>query len=160
MPTPATRRLMVRWVPFVVVLVAVTVVSLSSSVTQWWAVQSTPGTSSLPTAADGVLRARSNSANADVHTVLWFVAAVALVWAMRSHGRRRLMTAAVALWLYSGVLEAGQRWVPTRSSEWIDVVGNGLGIAAGLAVGCSALVASRRLQRTREPGWIAPRSSS
>ena len=161
MPTPAMRRSTQRWAPFVVVLVAVTVVSLSSSVTQWWAVQSTPATSSLPAAADGVLQARSNPSNADVHAVLWFVAALALVWAMRPYGWLRLMAAAVALWAYTGLLEVGQRWVPTRTSQWIDVVGNGLGIVAGLAVGCSVLVATRRHQRRRgTSGHVAPTTAA
>ena len=151
MPTPATRRLMVRWVPFVVVVVVNTVVSLSSPVTQWWAVQSTPATSSLPAVADGVLQARANSTNADVHMVLWFVAALALVWAMRSLRWRRLAIAAAALWAYTGLLEVGQRWVPTRTSQWIDVVGNGLGIIAGLAVGCTAIAAWRRFGRSESP---------
>jgi hypothetical protein len=44
----------------------------SSSVTRWWAVESTTGTSNRPAAADGVLQARSN---ADVHTMVWSVAA-------------------------------------------------------------------------------------
>jgi hypothetical protein len=134
-------------VPFVVALVAVTVVTLSSSVAQWWTVQSTPATSDLPAAADGVLRARSTTSNADVHTVLWSVAAVALVWAMRSSGWRRLAAAAGALWAYTCVLEVGQRWVPTRTSQWIDVAGNAAGIVVGLAVGCSALAVYRRVQR-------------
>jgi len=76
-----------------------------------------------------------SSSNADVHIVLWFVAALALVWAMRSHGWARLATAAVALWAYTGLLEVGQHWVPMRTPQWIDVVGNGLGIVAGVAVG-------------------------
>jgi len=135
MPTSATRSLLVRWVPFVVVVVAITVVSLSSSVAQWWAIQGTPGTSRLPAAVDPVLQARPNSSDADVHLVLWFVATLALVWAMRPHGWLRLTTATVAPLAYTGLLEVGNQRVPTRSPQWIDVVGNGLGIVAGLAVG-------------------------
>ena len=163
MPTLAMRRSMALWLPFVVAVVVITAVSLSSSVTQWWDVQSSPGTSSLPAAADGVLQARSNSSNADVHTVLWFVAALALVWAMRPVRWRSLTAAAVALWAYTGLLEVAQRWVPTRTSQWIDLVGNGLGIVAGLAVGCTALVrrdgfaagAPRDMSRHRRPDLAA-----
>jgi VanZ family protein len=150
MPLRVTRHAIGRWLPFVVlvaVVVAITVISLSSSVTQWWDVQSTPATSSLPTAADPVLRARSDSANADVHVVLWFVAGLALVCAMRPDGWRRLAVAAGVLWAYSALLEIAQRWVPERTSQWIDVVGNGIGIAAGLAVGCAAVGISAHLRR-------------
>ena len=151
MATSVLRRTIVRWAPFAIVVVAITVISLSSSVTQWWAVQSTPGTTSLPEVADPVLRARSNSANADVHTALWFVAGLTLVWAMQPHGRRRLALAALALWAYTGLLEIAQRWVPTRSSQWIDLVGNGLGIAAGLVVGSAAIVVWRRVRGPAAP---------
>lgn len=140
---------MLRWAPLVVVLVAVTALSLSSSVGHWWTVQSTPGSSRLPGAVDEVLQARSNSSDADVHVVLWFVAVVALVWAMRSAGWSRLLIVAVALWLYSGVLELGQRWVPARSSQWIDLVGNAVGIFVGLTVGCCGLAVFRRFGRSR-----------
>ena len=145
------RGSIVRWAPFVVVVVAITVVSLSSSVTQWWDVQSAPGTSSLPDAADQVLQARPDSSDADVHTVLWFAAALALVWAMRPHGWRRLVAAAAALWVYTGLLEVAQRWVPSRTAQWIDLVGNGLGIVAGLAVGCVAIAVWRRARGRAEP---------
>ena len=156
MPRRVTRQAIVRWVPVAVlvgVVLAITMISLSSSVTQWWDVQSTPATSSLPTAADPVLRARPDSANADVHVVLWFVAGLALAWAMRPYGWRRLEWWREALWAYSGLLEVAQRWVPERTSQWIDLVGNGVGIAAGLAVGCVAVVISsqwRRLRRSRQ----------
>ena len=78
------------------------------------------------------------------------------------------MLAAAALWAYTGLLEVGQRWVPTRTSQWIDVVGNGLGIVAGLAVGCSALVVFRRAtsrdasatRRVRAPGDRASSGTS
>ena len=152
MSSQATRRTTVRWLPFAVVVVFNTAVSLSTSVTQWWAVESTPATTRLPAAADGVLEARSNSSNADVHTVLWFLAAVALVWAMRSHSRRSLAAAAAAaaaLLAYTVVLEIAQRLVPTRTSQWLDVVGNGLGIAVGLAVGCASLTALGSFRRGR-----------
>ena len=150
MPLRVTRHNVGRWLPFVVLVVvaaAITVISLSSSVTQWWDVQSTPATSSLPTAVDPVLRARPDSANADVHLVLWFVAALALVWAMRPDGWRRLAVGAGVLWAYSGLLEVAQRSVPERTSQWIDLVGNGIGIAAGVAVGCAAVRISVQLRR-------------
>ena len=63
--------------------------------------QSTPVTSSLPAAVGPVLQARANSSNADVRSVLWFVTALALVWAMRNQGWLRLLAAAVALWVTS-----------------------------------------------------------
>jgi VanZ family protein len=144
-----TRRAIGRRLPFVVlaaVVVAITVISLSSSVTQWWDVQSSPASSRLPTAADPVLRARPDSANADVHVVLWFVASLALVWAMRPYGRNRLAVAAGVLWAYSGLLEVAQRWAPERTSQWIDLVGNGIGIAAGVAVGCAVVWISQQLR--------------
>ena len=154
MPLRVTRRSIGRWVPVVVlvaVVVAITAISLSSSVTQWWDVQSTPATSSLPTAADPVLRARPDSANAYVHVVLWFVAGVALVWAMRPYGWRRLAVAAGSLWAYSGLLEIAQRWVPERTSQWIDLVGNAIGIAGGLAAGYAVVGISTRLRRRHAP---------
>ena len=142
---------MLRWLPFAVVVEVITAVSLSSWVTQWWAAQSSPVSSGLPGAADSVLRARTSSSNADVHTVLWFVAALALVWAMRSYGLARLVAASVALWVYTVAVEVTQRWVPTRTAQWIDVVGNGLGIFAGVAVG----VAIRSLWPWGESGALA-----
>ena len=150
MPLRVTRHNVGRWLPIVVLVAvvgAITVISLSSSVTQWWDVQSTPATSSLPTAVDPVLRARSDAANADVHLVLWFVAALALVWAMQPCGWRRLAVAAGVLWAYSGLLEVAQRSVPERTSQWIDLAGNGIGIAAGVAVGCAAVRISVQLRR-------------
>ncbi len=150
MPLRVTRHNVGRWLPIVVLVAvvgAITVISLSSSVTQWWDVQSTPATSSLPTAADPVLRARPDAANADVHLVLWFVAALALVWAMRPDGWRRLAVAAGVLWAYSGLLEVAQRSVPERTSQWIDLAGNGIGIAAGVAVGCAAVGINVYLRR-------------
>jgi VanZ family protein len=102
-----------------------------------------------------VLEARANSSNADVHLVLWSVAALAMVWAIRPHSSRRLMAPALALWLYTGLLEVAQRWVPTRTSQWIDVAGNGLGIVAGLAVGYGALTAVRWFRRPVGPSPAA-----
>jgi VanZ family protein len=165
MTTPATRHTLVRWLPFVVAVVAVTAVSWSSSVMQWWDVQSSPATSSLPSAANSVLESRANSSNADVHVALWFVATLALVWAMRHRPWRALVVAAIALWAYTGVVEVGQRWVSDRTSQWIDVVGNGLGIVTGLAVGCGAIAAWRRVRgsalqpgETQNPGGVQKRS--
>ena len=84
--------------------------------------------------------------------MLWFAAALALVWAMRSNSGRTLVLAAAGLWAYTVVLEVAQRWVPTRTSQWIDVVGSGLGIVAGIAVGCASLAAWRFSRRGQALG--------
>jgi VanZ family protein len=153
MAFPATARPIVRWLPFAVAVVAITFVSLSSSVMRWWDVQSSPETSILPGAANPVLQSRSGTGDADVHVLMWFVATLALVWAMRRHPWRRLLAAALVLWLCTGVLEIAQRWVSARTSQWIDFLGNGVGIVAGLLVGFGGLAVWRRFRgRAPHPG--------
>jgi VanZ family protein len=139
------------WGPFALVVVVNTMITLSTRVMRWWRHESSPSTTPLPSAAGPMLRAREGASDADVHVLLWFVAAFALAWALRRTSARTIVCAGLALWAYTGVLEFCQRWVPARTSSWADLVGNGIGVAIGLSVGTVAFHlldrrAARRVQ--------------
>ena len=112
----------------------------------------------MPDAADGILRARTNSSDADVHSVLWFLAAAALVLGARHLRGGWLFPAVVSVWAYSGLLEVGQRWVPERTPQWVDFLANGLGIAVGVVVGVGvrAVLARSAASQVGAPGLSSP----
>jgi len=62
-------------------------------------------------------------------------------------GRRRIAGIAVALVAFGGFIEVVQAFVPGRSSEWADLLADGVGIAVGLAV----LEAVQRLRGSAAP---------
>ena len=134
------------------------VVALSTGVMTWWDGASDPDRRSLPDPVRSALESRRSVGDADVHVVLWFVAAALLVFAL---GRRpwRVMVAALGgLWAYAAVLEFCQRWVDARTPSWLDLIGNTIGLAAGaLAAGVwlwlrrPSLPTSPMLDVVREP---------
>ena len=67
-----------------------------------------------------------------------------------------VVLAGPALWADTGLLEIGQRWVPWGTSQWIDVVGNAIGISLGLTVG---LMAFRFIAHRHNPAAVVPNVS-
>ena len=138
-----------------VVVIVNTMITLSTRVMVWWSHESHPETTQLPAAADRVLRARTGTADADVHVVLWSVAALALAWALRRATLRSVALAGAALWAFTGVLEYCQ-WVPGRTSSWIDFAGNAVGITIGLAFGLRLFrLIARRAVGAQSNGIVA-----
>lgn len=59
-------------------------------------------------------------------------------------GLRRTVQIAAGLLLYGGFIELVQTQLPTRSADWADIVADGLGVAAGLALAAWLRRALRR----------------
>ena len=91
------------------------------------AVRPVDGRESLPVIVREVAQVRPDS-DADTAALMWFAAAVLLMMVVRSWPLRAL--GLVALLAYTGLLELLQRLTPNRSAEWIDMLGNAIGIAA------------------------------
>jgi VanZ family protein len=51
-----------------------------------------------------------------------------------SPGLRRTVQSAAGLLLYGGFIELVQTQLPTRSADWADMLADGVGVAAGLAL--------------------------
>ena len=116
-----------------VVLVVNTFLALSESVVDWWSRESDPTSSNLPQVVQEILEARpANTSDADLHLVMWFVAGVVACTVTRNWRSR--MWLLLALFAYSAVLEAAQGLFTNRQAEWIDLAGNGLGLALAAAV--------------------------
>jgi hypothetical protein len=80
-----------------------------------------------------MLQNRPDVGDADIHLIMWFVAGVVITGAV--YGRRRWGWWVVAVWGWSLLLEVLQPVVSTvRGREWIDAVGNTMGIALGAAL--------------------------
>lgn len=61
-----------------------------------------------------------------------------------SPGLRRTAQSAAGLLLYGGFIELVQTQLPTRSADWADMLADGVGIAAGLALAALLRSAARR----------------
>jgi VanZ family protein len=59
-------------------------------------------------------------------------------------GLRRTVLAAAGLLLYGGFIELVQTQLPTRTADWADVLADGVGICAGLALASLLRRAVRR----------------
>lgn len=59
-------------------------------------------------------------------------------------GLQRLARAGAGLMLYGGFIELVQTQLPTRQGDWADVLADGLGVAAGLALAALLRIAFRR----------------
>jgi len=135
----------VAWGVFGAVVVINTLLSVTAWMLDWWREQADPAMTSLPRLLEPVLDLRSGASDADVHFFLWSVAAITGWWAVRRAAGRIRSAFFVGLWAYTAALELIQRWVPERAPQWIDLVANALGIAAGATAG---YLVSRLLGRT------------
>ena len=71
--------------------------------------------------------------------------ALGLAAAFATHPRLRdLARAAACLLLYGGFIELVQTQLPTRQGDWADMLADGFGVAAGLAVAAGLRAAVRR----------------
>jgi VanZ family protein len=59
-------------------------------------------------------------------------------------GLQRTFRAAAGLLLYGGFIELVQTQLPTRSADWADMLADGVGVAAGLALAALLRRAVRR----------------
>ena len=123
------------WCLFGAVVAINTLLSITTWAADWSSDNADPETSRLPKVLKPVLEARSGASDADVHLLLWFVAASVLWWALRSVAKGTRVASFVALWADTAGLELAQRWVPERTPQWTDLIANGLGIAAGATAG-------------------------
>lgn len=124
-------------------LVANTYIALSGGVAAWWATETSSKSSSLPGPVQDVLSVRPATSEADVHVLLWFLAGLAAMFAVRTWRSRWLILG--ALLAYSGLLEVAQALTPSRTAQWTDFASNVVGImAAALVVLVTDLARSRR----------------
>lgn len=135
------------WWPLLAACLATnTYVALSGSVSVWWATETTPKTSSLPSAIQQVLSARPQTSEADVHVVLWFLAGIAAMFAVRTWRSRAILLGGLVA--YSGLLEIAQSLTPIRTAQWTDFAGNAVGIlVAAAVVGLAGMLRARRNER-------------
>ena len=68
------------------------------------------------------------------HVVLFFVLAALAVGPMRARSRRPLLAVVAGSTLYGGLLEVLQGALGWRSAEVLDLVADGVGAVAGVAV--------------------------
>lgn len=130
----------------VVCLTVNTYVALSAGVSLWWTRETTPKSSSLPGPIQEVLSARSQTSEADVHFVLWFLAGIGALFAVRTWPSRVILL--VGLIEYSGLLEIAQSFTSIRMAQWTDFAGNASGVlVAAAVVGVVGMLRARRKER-------------
>lgn len=142
----------VWWTLLVVGLVTNAYVALSSNVAIWWAKESTSKTSTLPVPVQDVLNARPQTSEADVHVVLWFVAGIAAMFAVRSLRSRAILLGLLVA--CSGILELAQNLTANRTAQWSDFAGNAFGVVVALLV----VVVVSRLREHRSHAKLADSS--
>ena len=114
------------WRALLVAVVATnTVFELSSAFGEWFG--SSTHTDSLPVVVRQIVEARPDS-DADLHGLMWFAAALLVMVVVRSWRAR--IAGLGALLAYTGALELLQTLTPSRAAEWVDMLGNAIGIAA------------------------------
>lgn len=119
----------------IAVVVFNTWASWSSAVVVWFGGgdDDDAGSTWVPRFVLWVLNNRPDVGDADIHLIMWLVAGVATTRAL--YRSPRWGWGVVGLWGWSLVLEVLQPVVnPVRSREWVDVVGNTVGIALGVGV--------------------------
>ena len=126
-------------------LVVNTYVALSGGVSLWWTRETTSETSSLPGPVQEVLSARPQTSEADVHVLLWFLAGIAAMLAVRTWRSRAILLATLVA--YSGLLEAAQALTLNRTAQWTDFAANSFGLLA--AAGAAGLMTAVRPRRGR-----------
>ena len=130
-PTPGFSRWL-WWPVLAVCLAANTYIALSGGVAGWWATESNSKSSSLPGPVQEVLSVRPATSEADVHVLLWFLAGLAAVFAVRTWRSRGVLIAALVA--YSGLLEVAQTLTPSRTAQWTDFASNVVGIMSAALV--------------------------
>ena len=68
-----------------------------------------------------------------------FYAIYALLGSQLVHTPRRFYQLSAAIFIYSGLMEIGQYFVPGRSMSGLDLLANGIGITLGMALAIQAL---------------------
>ncbi|OGB07991.1 MAG: hypothetical protein A3E25_01510 [Burkholderiales bacterium RIFCSPHIGHO2_12_FULL_69_20] len=88
-----------------------------------------------------------------------FAALAFSAWLGFAASARQRGVALLALWLYGGLIEVAQTWLPPRQGDWADLLGDTVGLALGtaLAVGCWRLLPPGTGQSAQRDG-VAPRS--
>jgi VanZ family protein len=131
------------WWLLAAILAINTFVALSGGVSLWWQQETTSETSSLPGPVQQVLSARPDTSEADVHLLLWFLAGIVAMLAVRTWRSRAIVLA--ALLAYSALLEAAQSLTANRTAQWSDLAANSLGLmAAAAAAGLVGLFVARQ----------------
>jgi lysylphosphatidylglycerol synthetase-like protein (DUF2156 family) len=119
----------------VAVIAANTYLTLSDAVVRWLQRKdSEPSDAWLPQWMIDLIQARPDLGDAEVHAVMWGIASLIVVLALRQ--RPRIYIAAAAVWIWSVIVEILQPVVTSlRGFQWGDVLGNTLGVALGLMIG-------------------------
>jgi hypothetical protein len=116
-----------------VVLAVNTVLALSERVAGWWSRENDPTSTSLPGFVHQILAVRPvSSSDADVHMVMWLVAGLVACAVVRPWRARSWLL--LAVFAYSAFLEACQGLFTNRQAEWIDLLGNALGLALAASI--------------------------
>lgn len=88
-----------------------------------------------------------------------FAALAFSAWLGHAASTRRRGLALLALWIYGGLIEVAQTWLPPRQGDWADLLADTVGLALGTALAVGIL---RRLPtgtgRAAQRGVAAPRS--
>jgi lysylphosphatidylglycerol synthetase-like protein (DUF2156 family) len=133
----------------VAVIAANTWLTLSDAVVRWLQRRdSEPSDAWLPQWVIDLIQARPDLGDAEVHAVMWGVASLLVVLALRH--RPRIYFAVLGVWVWSVIVELLQPVVTSlRGFQWGDVLGNTIGVALGLAIGLWIL--TRRQRRLARP---------
>lgn len=88
-----------------------------------------------------------------------FAALAFSAWLGHVASMRRRVVALLALWVYGGLIEVAQTWLPPRQGDWADLLGDTVGLAVGtaLAVGVLRLLPQGKGEPVQR-GVAAPRS--
>ena len=93
--------------------------------------------------------------DADLHVIVWGSTALLVLSALP--GTHRRLIAAAALFAWSAVVELAQPWFTAqRSLQWTDLLGNGIGILAALAMMLLAHGLSARARRRSQAPAARP----
>lgn len=88
-----------------------------------------------------------------------FAALAFSAWLGHAASTRHRVMALLALWLYGGLIEVAQTWLPPRQGDWADLLGDTVGLVLGtaLAAGLLRLLPPGTARPAQRDG-VAPRS--
>lgn len=68
-----------------------------------------------------------------------FAALAFAAWLGHAASTRRRVVVLLALWLYGGLIEVAQTWLPSRQGDCVDLLGDTIGLALGTALAVGVL---------------------
>lgn len=68
-----------------------------------------------------------------------FAALAFSAWLGHAASTRRRGVVLLALWLYGALIEVAQTWLPPRQGDWVDLLGDTVGLVLGTALAVAVL---------------------